>query len=184
MAISISDIIEGCRRGDRCSQLAFYRQLAPGLYAACLRITADSAEAEEAMHDAMLKAFAALADGMEAPRVPQAWVRSIAVRVAIDRVRSRRVSFVSLDDVAQTGDMADRADYDGGDHDEAAVGLSVDAIRRAVAGLPDGYRVVLSLHLFEGYDFDEIASILNVKPVSVRSQFLRGRRRLIQMLKQ
>ena len=49
--------------------------------------------------------------------------------------------------------------------------------------LPEGYRVVLSLYLFEGYDMEEIAQILHVKPASVRSQYLRGKRKLIEGIK-
>ena len=49
--------------------------------------------------------------------------------------------------------------------------------------LADGYRIVLSLYLFEGYDMEEIAQILRLKPASVRSQYLRGKRKLIEWIK-
>jgi RNA polymerase sigma-70 factor (ECF subfamily) len=44
--------------------------------------------------------------------------------------------------------------------------------------LPSGYRTILSLYLFEGYDFEEIAEITGLQPVSVRSQYSRGRIKL------
>jgi len=49
--------------------------------------------------------------------------------------------------------------------------------------LPDGYRTVLSLYLLEGYDHEEIAEILQVAESTSRSQFLRAKQKLIQMLK-
>ncbi|MCD8263248.1 MAG: hypothetical protein LUD02_03050 [Tannerellaceae bacterium] len=45
--------------------------------------------------------------------------------------------------------------------------------------LPAGYWVILSLYLFEGYDMEEIAAIMEIKPASVRSQYLRGKRKLL-----
>ena len=50
--------------------------------------------------------------------------------------------------------------------------------------LPDGYRVILSLILFEGYDYQEVASLLHLKESSVRSQYLRGKRKLLDMMKE
>jgi len=65
---------------------------------------------------------------------------------------------------------------------EAELQLSVDKIRKNLMLLPDGYRIVLSMRLFEGFDFEEIAMVLNVKEVSVRSHFSRGRQKLITSL--
>jgi len=46
--------------------------------------------------------------------------------------------------------------------------------------LAGGYRLVLSLNLFEGYDYEEIAQILDLKEVTVRSQYIRGKARLVE----
>jgi RNA polymerase sigma-70 factor (ECF subfamily) len=48
--------------------------------------------------------------------------------------------------------------------------------------LPTGYRVILSLYLIEGYDHEEIASVLGVTASTSRSQFLRAKKKLIQIL--
>lgn len=48
--------------------------------------------------------------------------------------------------------------------------------------LSPGYRVIISLYLFEGYDMEEIASILKIQPPSVRSQYLRARRKLLDII--
>ena len=55
-------------------------------------------------------------------------------------------------------------------------------IRKAMMGMPDGYRVVLSLLLFEGYDYTEAAQILQVEESTVRSQYLRGKRKLLGLI--
>jgi RNA polymerase sigma factor (sigma-70 family) len=59
----------------------------------------------------------------------------------------------------------------------------VDEIRKAVRLLPNGYRTVLSLHLFEGYDYEEIAGIMQITASTVRTQYHRARQKLLHTLK-
>ena len=49
--------------------------------------------------------------------------------------------------------------------------------------LPEGYRVVLSLYLFEGYDHEEISTVLNISEITSRTQYLRGKKRLLELLR-
>ena len=59
----------------------------------------------------------------------------------------------------------------------------IGRIKRQMLLMPDGYRAVLSLLLFEGYDYSETAQILGVEESTVRSQYLRGKRKLVEMIK-
>ena len=68
--------------------------------------------------------------------------------------------------------------------DQHDMAMAVDRIREAMEKLPDGFRVVLSLFLFEGYDHMEIAQILNISESTSRSQLARARKKLTGMLKQ
>ena len=79
-------LIEGCRRGDRSSQLKLYKQYAQRLYIACLRIVGNSSEAEEAMQDSFLKIFTRL-DQYHDGQCFEAWMHRIAIHTAIDYVR-------------------------------------------------------------------------------------------------
>ena len=56
-------------------------------------------------------------------------------------------------------------------------------IKEAIEKLPDGYRIILSLYLLEGYDHDEIAEILKISSSTSRSQLSRARQKLISALK-
>jgi RNA polymerase sigma-70 factor (ECF subfamily) len=73
-------------------------------------------------------------------------------------------------------------DEDGTDENEIA--LKVEDIKKAVGLLPNGYRTVLTLYLFEGYDQEEIAEILQVTHGTVRTQYMRAKQKLLQYLKQ
>ena len=57
-------------------------------------------------------------------------------------------------------------------------------VRRCVQELPDGYRVVLTLYLLEGYDHAEIAGILNITESTSKSQYSRARKKLLELARQ
>ncbi len=61
--------------------------------------------------------------------------------------------------------------------------LQVRQVRAAIQRLPDGYRIVLSLYLLEGYDHEEISHILRISENTSRTQLMRGKRKLIEQLK-
>lgn len=68
--------------------------------------------------------------------------------------------------------------------DEKEMELKVEDIKRGVKLLPNGYRTVLTLYLFEGYDQEEIAEILGVTHATVRTQYMRAKQKLLLYIKQ
>ena len=109
----------------------------------------------------------------------EAWIRRIAVRTAIDYVRRRLPEEELLEETLP--DMPD--DEEELREQEEQTLLTVASVRNALEKVPAQARMVLSLYLFEGYDMEEIAQILKLQPSSVRSQYLRGKRRLIALIK-
>ena len=67
--------------------------------------------------------------------------------------------------------------------DEAEIWYTVDMIKQTMQQLPDGYRTVLSLYLFEGYDHEEISEILGLAQSTVRTQYIRAKQKLLRLLK-
>ena len=93
---------------------------------------------------------------------------------AIDYVRRQTPDWEELSD--------DYTEPDDDGPDEEEIRYSVAQVKEACKKLPAGYRVILSLYLFEGYDMEEIASILKIRPSSVRSQYLRAKRKLLDII--
>ncbi|MEQ8424823.1 MAG: RNA polymerase sigma factor, partial [Cyclobacteriaceae bacterium] len=60
--------------------------------------------------------------------------------------------------------------------------FTVETVREAIDQLPDGYRMVLSLYLLEGYDHGEIAEILGISESTSKSQFNRSKKKLREIL--
>ncbi len=168
-----SNLIEACRKGSSKAQLNLYRKYARLLYVACLRITGNTEEAEEAMQDSFMKIFSRI-DQYHEGQSFEAWIHRIAVHTAIDYVRRQSPIMEEL--------SVHIAEPEPDQPDEDEIAYSVARIKEATLKLPDGYRIILSLYLFEGYDMDEIASILDIKPPSVRSQYLRAKRKLLEII--
>lgn len=168
-----AQLIEDCLLGKRSAQLTLYKQHAKRLYFACLRIVGNASEAEEAMQDSFLKIFTRLDQYIKGQSF-EAWMHRIAVHTAIDYVRKQKLEWEEL--------SANYSEPETDDPDEEEVEYSVEQIKEATQKLPAGYRVILSLYLFEGYDMEEIATILNIQPPSVRSQYLRAKRKLLEII--
>jgi RNA polymerase sigma factor (sigma-70 family) len=170
------ELIERCRQGDRKAQLELYGAFYRSMYNISLRIVRDTAEAEDIMQDSFLKAFNKLSE-FRGEVSFGAWLKRIVINQSIDHIRKRsRWHEESLDEVN---------DYEASVADEE---LSYDEalyklVNEEIGNLPDGYRLVLSLHLLEGYDYGEISDIMGLSASTVRSQYVRGRKRLAENLK-
>ncbi len=167
--------------GERRAQYDLYRQYEKAMYNVCLRILNHDAEAQDVLQEAFLDAFGNL-HSFRAQSTFGAWLKQIVVNRAINHLRSRRMVLVGLEDTRLGED--DGLDLPNPEpFDEAGVQLEVDRIKRAMQILPEGYRVVLSLYLFEGYDHEEIGQALHISESTSRSQFLRGKKKLLELLK-
>jgi RNA polymerase sigma-70 factor (ECF subfamily) len=171
---TITLLIDHCRQGSKAAQLALYKRYAQMLYIACLRIVGNRVEAEEAMQDAFLKVFSKLDQYCNEQNF-EAWIHRIAVHTAIDYVRRQTQEWEEI-----PVNFAEPAQED--DDEEESIQYAVEQVKAGLQKLPAGYRIVLSLYLFEGYDMDEIASILNIQPVSARTQYLRAKRKLVEIV--
>ncbi len=141
------------------------------IYNTCLRIIGNSMDAEEAMHDVFLKLFDHI-DELQDEKAFFSWSQRIAIRTSIDRVRKKKLVFEQVDNLPIADEEPDEE-----------MELSVETIKRGLDNLPDGYRIVVSMRLFEDCEFEEIAQVLQVKESTVRSQYIRGREKLAAMLR-
>ena len=165
------EIIDRCRKGDSKAQFEIYKLYYKSMYNVCLRMVGNEVEAEDVMQESFLKAFTKL-DSYRGEVSFGAWLRKIVINRSLDQLKKRKVKFEELNEKIP---------------DEETVQLDISEIqmeklKKAVYSLPDGYRVVLSLYLLEGYDHDEISQILGISNGSSRSQFLRAKIRLREIL--
>lgn len=145
------------------------------MYNTALRITGNRADAEDTLQESFIDAFLQL-HSFENKATFGAWLKKIVVFKSIAVLKKRRLSFADLE--KETEDMAEEETMD-----ESGIVFTVESIRKAMNLLPDGYRTVLSLYLLEGYDHEEIATIMQICQSTVRTQYKRGKQKLLEMLK-
>lgn len=143
----------------------------------CVRIVAHIGEAEDVLQEAFLDAFCHL-NTFKGQSTFGAWLKQIVVNKAINHLRQRKMQWVDIEEFG--GDEHDIADDTPFDEEEAQ--LDVERVRLGIEQLPEGYRVVLSLYLFEGYDHEEISEILGISETTSRTQYMRGKKKLLALL--
>ncbi len=163
------EIIEDCKRGSRQAQFQLYQLYSRAMYGVCLRMVKNETDAEDILQNAFVDIFTKL-DSFRYQSAVGAWIKRIVVNNCINFLKKRRVYFDELDE--RHGNIL----FEETTTDSPK--LDVGSIKRAVTQLPDGYRVVLSLYMFEGYDHGEIAEILNISEATSKSQYSRAKKKL------
>jgi len=170
-------LIERARRGDVDAFESIYRLHSGRVYALCLRMTADAAQARELAQDVFVRVWEKLGS-YRGDAALSSWLHRIAVNVVLmtrrgDRRREQRVT--STEDLSGNGISFD------GDVDPPDVEQEID-LERAIAALPPGARRVFVLHDIEGYRHDEIARMTGNAEGTLRAQLHRARRLLMEAL--
>lgn len=163
-----------------------YNRYSKYLYSIAYRILNDSLEAEDVMQETIIEYY------KSSPiiiRSKESYLKSICIRKCIDIVRRRKVkeSFIAESTILKENFNDSKENWDEFLEDKKRGGeieRTIENIKQTLQILPDGYRVVLSLYLFEGYDYKEISKILQTKQSSVRSQYMRGKEKLLKLLKE
>ena len=169
------DIIDRCIAGDQKAQFKLYKLYYKSMYNASLRIVRESGEAEDIMQESFLVAFEKI-DTYEGKVSFGSWLKRIVINRSLDSYRKKKIDLVELNEPVRHIPENEQIDED-------EIDFKVERIKEAVNQLPDGFRIVLSLYLFEGYDHAEISEILGISSSTSRSQYARAKQKLLDLLK-
>ncbi|HCC53246.1 MAG TPA: hypothetical protein DEQ30_15370 [Porphyromonadaceae bacterium] len=158
------NIVKGVRERDAQSQMMFYDFFIRSVYRSAYSIAGNESEAEEIAQDTMLKVLDRTDLLNDDAGAMERVMRRMAVNAAIDLIRRRKDFVLSGDEVPDPEDVEDDDGYD----------FSVEEIKEGIALLPDAYRSILSLRLFEEVSFAEISDMLDIKCSTARVQYTRG----------
>ncbi|MDO5968835.1 RNA polymerase sigma factor [Flavivirga aquimarina] len=171
------DIIEQCKQNNRKAQLQLYNQYCDGMYIVAKRFLKDTAEAEDVVQEAFIKAFSKLHQ-YKAEVTFGAWLKRIVINKSIDFLKSKKQQLIALDEVHLK--VIDTTLDDKWLVDDA---MTLNDVKIAINKLPDKYQYVVMLYLIEGYDHQEISEILSISEVASRAQLSRGKAKLQELLK-
>ncbi len=166
-------IVEQCQQGKRQAQFELYRLYSRAMYNICLRMVRDEMDAEDLLQRSFMDVFQNLKSFKYQSSIG-AWIKRIVVNNCINHLKKNRLQIEELKSY-----HSDRAEEE---FDLNNYQYSVEEVKLALNNLPDGYRVVFSLYLLEGYDHKEIAEILSISEATSKSQFSRAKKKLKDML--
>jgi len=163
-------LIEECIKGDSKSQFRLYNQYSKAMYNLAYRITNNREDAEDILQDTFVECFRNIAS-FRFESTFGAWLKTILINRSINHLRKKKINLVLHENLPETA-------YD----EEQEPVYDTSKIFKAIELLPDGYRVILTLYLLEGYDHTEISQILGVSESTSKSQYSRAKEKLRKMV--
>ena len=179
---SDADVLSRAQAGDHSAFAELYSLNKRRIYSLCLRMVSNVAEAEDLTQEAFLQLHRKIAT-FRGDSAFSTWLHRLAINVVLMHLRKKGLPLMSLDEAMEPS-YDDGPGRSFGAPDLCLAG-SIDrlALERAVGDLPAGYRLVFVLHDIEGYEHNEIASMLDCSIGNSKSQLHKARLKLRDALR-
>ena len=169
-----NDLAVKAGKGDNTAQFELYGLYYKAMFSTANGIVKDHMLAEELMQNGFMTAFTKM-DKWHQKSSFGAWLKRVVINECLDYLAKKKLDTVSMEEMQ----IADPKEEEIVEPD-----YTVEEIKNALKELPQGYRTILSLYLFEGYDHEEISEILSISSSTSRSQYLRAKKKLIERIKE
>jgi RNA polymerase sigma factor (sigma-70 family) len=167
-----AELIARCRKGDIKSYELLYNRYSRAMYHTCMRVVLYAGDAEDILQEAFMDAFVNL-DKLKNADAFGGWLKRIVINKSINHVKRNQKSWLEIEDADLTNLSEEQT------IDESEFGEKLQAITEAMESLPERYRMVINLHIFEQMDFEEIAALLGASSSTIRVQYMRGKQKII-----
>jgi RNA polymerase sigma factor (sigma-70 family) len=171
---SDSDLLEGCKRGDRKMQRELYERFASKMYGVCLRYASNAEEAEDILQEGFIKVFNKIGS-FRGEGSFEGWIRRIFVNTAIEQYRKK----IFLQPITEYEE-----DTVEGKYLTVLDSLAEKDIIQLVQQLSPGYRTVFNMYVVEGYTHKQIAEALGISEGTSKSQLSRAKLILQDLVKE
>ena len=169
------EIIDRSKKGNRQAQYQLYKMYSRAMFNICYRMMNDRSDAEDMLQESFTEAFRRL-DSFRHESTFGAWLKMIVINRCINEIKRKKAQLEFFDDMSPFEDEEDLSE-------DQETGLSPDLIKKAMEALPKGSRMIFSLYLLEGYDHQEISEILNISESNSKTQYMRAKQRIKEILK-
>jgi RNA polymerase sigma factor (sigma-70 family) len=166
------DLIESCKKNDQKAQFQVYKLYYRAMYNTSLRIVNDTMEAEDIMQESFLAAFDKI-NSYSGTVSFGSWLKKIVQNRSLDYLNKKNM--VHYVDMECYHNVEDKSNYT----DSVEPDSRMSKVMSIINKLPEKYRNIISLYLFEGYDHEEISEILCIPSSTSRSNFSRARSKII-----
>ncbi|MEL6560286.1 MAG: RNA polymerase sigma factor [Bacteroidota bacterium] len=165
------DLIDRCLKNDRAAQRSLYMKYKDAMFTILFRILNDREEASDALQDVFVSVFKGLHQFKHQSTIG-AWIKTITVRTGIAKQKKLVKMYAEELESIQVSEPVVWPD-----------GLTSEALEKAIAALPDGYRTSFLLIEVEGYTHKEVATMMNKSEGTSKSQLYHAKKALQKILK-
>ncbi|MFC2087433.1 RNA polymerase sigma factor [Bacteroidota bacterium] len=170
------DVVEACKKGDSRSQYKLYQLYSRAMFNICYRMMNNREEAEDMLQESFSEAFLKL-DTFRYESNFGAWLKRIVINKCINEIKRKKTEVFYVDDVYTLEKNKDEEYVD-----VEEIKLNVQKVQKVMEELPEGYRIIFSLYLLEGYDHKEISEILGITESTSKSQYMRAKQKIRNIL--
>lgn len=180
--LSEAEAIERAKQGDAEAFETLYHLHKRRVYSLCLRMTGNTAAAEDLTQEAFLQLFRKIAT-FRGESAFSTWLHRMSVNVVLMQLRKKGLAVVPLEDTFESEEETAPRKEPGADDVRLAGSIDRLRLKRAIEDLPHGYRTIFLLHDVEGYEHNEIASIVGCSIGNSKSQLHKARMKLRDLLR-
>ena len=167
-------LLEQCKKNKPAAFKEIYDRFSKAMFNTSMRIVNNRDEAEDILQESFVKAFKDMTRFVSADAFGS-WLKKVVVNHSLNSVQRKKLSFIALNEETEAVDEA-------GEKDE--MNYDIKIVVQCISELPDGYRVILTLFLFEQYSHKQIGETLNISEGTSKSQYNRARKKLVELVKQ
>ena len=164
-----SHLIDQCKSGDRRAQYQLYNLYSKQMLNISNRIVNNQVEAEDVLQESFVNAFSKLKT-FRGDSSFGSWLKRIVINNSLNVVRKKKQYFEEINDDITEGEIEESK--------QEQPNYSIEDINNAMKRLPDGYRVIFTLYMFEDLTHNEIAKQLNISVNTSKSQLSRARSKM------
>jgi RNA polymerase sigma-70 factor (ECF subfamily) len=178
----VDEVLARAQAGDHHAFAQLYTLHKRRIYSLCLRMVGNVAEAEDLAQEAFLQLHRKIAT-FRGDSAFSTWLHRLAINVVLMHLRRKGLSLISLDEAMEPSPEEGPGRSFGAPDLTLAGSIDRLALQRAIDGLPAGYRLIFVLHDIEGYEHNEIATMLDCSIGNSKSQLHKARLKLRDALR-
>lgn len=164
-----NNLLEQCKKGDRAAQTQLFKLYSPLMLGICLRYAKNRHEAEDVMQEGFIKIFSNIQKFRDEGSF-EGWMKRIMVNTSLNHYykAKKTISDKNFDDIREI-------EIEALDDDLPKIRFSQKEMLNAIRQLPDGYKQIFNMYVFEKYKHREIAELLNISVNTSKSQLSKAR---------
>ena len=170
--MSLEELVDLCKKGDRKSQERLYRKYSNILFGICLKYSRNKTEAEDSLHDSFMTIFDKIGQYRSEGSF-EGWMKRIAVNTVLQKYRKSEHLNIVSENLEQEEEV-----------ESFYADLSLQTLLKYIQELPNKYRLTFNMYVLDGYTHKEISAQLGTSTGTSKSNLARARMILKERIEQ